>query len=73
VTSIGNYALSGCTSLTSITCYAPTAPSISTNTFAYIKSNGILYYPSGSDYSSWLSTSSGYLGHKNWTGQEITV
>jgi hypothetical protein len=68
VTSIGNSAFYDCSSLTSITCYATTAPTLN-NTFSSLYSNdGILYYPSGSDYSSWLSE----LG-SNWTGQEITA
>jgi hypothetical protein len=72
VTSIEADAFGGCSRLNSITCYATTAPTIKSYTFAGIKSNGVLYYPSGSDYSSWLATDSYYLGYFNWTGQEIT-
>ena len=71
VTTIGNYAFKGCSALTSIKCLAPTAPTISYNTFREVKSNGILHYPSGSDYSSWMSTASYYLGYYHWTSQEI--
>ena len=71
VTSIGNYTFSGCTGLTQITCYAKTAPTIQSQTFHSVKSNGVLYYPVGSDYSTWLQTTSYYLGYYNWTGQEI--
>lgn len=66
VTSIGKEAFSGCTGLTSITCYVPIAPSIQSNTFADIKYGGTLYVPTGSDYSSWMSTSSHYLGCYYW-------
>lgn len=34
-------------------------------------SNGILYYPAGSDYSSWLDPTNGPLGKKGWTGEVI--
>ena len=73
VTVIGNGAFAGCKGLTSITCYATTAPSILSSTFIYVKQNGTLYVPAGSDYSSWMSTSSYYLGYYNWAIQEITT
>ena len=66
VTTIGNYAFYGCTSLSSITCNATVAPTISNTVFHSIKKYGSLYYPKGSDYSSWLSTSSYYLGYYGW-------
>ena len=72
VTTIGDYAFNKCINLRSITCHAPTAPTIEVNTFNNIKSNGVLYYPSGSDYSQWMSTDSFYLGYYNWTSQEIS-
>lgn len=67
-TSIGQAAFYGCSNLTSITCYATTAPSLSNNgSFANMSSpNGTLYYPKGSDYSTWLTQ----LGN-GWTGVEI--
>ena len=71
VTSIGNEAFRYCTSLKKITCLAETAPAISSDTFKYIWSNGILYYPQDSNYSSWLSTNTYYLGYYKWTSQEI--
>jgi hypothetical protein len=37
-----------------------------------VKDNGTLYYPSGSDYSSWLSTGRYYLGYHKWVGQKIS-
>ena len=71
VTSIGDWAFLECTSLTSITCLALTAPTITSGTFQKIKLSGILKVPSGSDYSSWMSTNYGYLGYYNWTVQYI--
>lgn len=47
---------SGCTSLTSITCNATTAPTLTTKSFNGIERNsGVLYVPQGSDYSTWTS------------------
>lgn len=61
-----------------ITCYAPTAPRLINNglvndVFSNIKKNGVLYYPEGSDYSSWLLTDKYYLGYYGWTSQGIEV
>ena len=56
VTSIGSYAFSYCSSLTYVTCYATTAPALSSNVFENLPRNGTLYVPNGSDYSSWLSS-----------------
>ena len=59
VTSIGSNAFYRCSSLKTITCNAIIAPSIPTqnldNPFGQMPSNGTLYIPSGSDYSSWLA------------------
>ena len=33
--------------------------------------NGTLYYPTGSDYSQWLSTDYEYLGYYGWNGVEM--
>ncbi len=71
VTRIRPYAFYGCNALSSITVTATAAPSIDSNTFQNIKENGTLYYPVGSDYSSWLSSNNYYLGKYGWTGQEI--
>lgn len=71
VTSIGEGAFSDCSNLNVITCRATTAPSIMSNTFEGIKSNGLLKIPAGSDYSSWMSTGNYYLGKYNWTTEEI--
>ena len=69
--SIGTYAFYHCNSLSEITCLATTAPSIQSDTFKNVASNGILKYPNGSDYSSWLSTNDYYLGYYKWKSQEI--
>ena len=67
VTSIGESAFENCSKLKEITCFATTAPSITTSTFTGVGSYGNLYYPSGSDYSSWLQN----VGFFRWTGREI--
>ena len=69
VTSIGNSAFDGCTGLTSIVSNAITAPTIKSNTFTNIKSNGTLIVPSGSTgYDIWMVNS--YLGQYSWTKVE---
>ena len=71
VTSIDFEAFAFCESLKTIKSFATTAPSVNNETFLDITSNGVLYYPSGSDYSSWMSTNEFYLGYYNWTSQEF--
>lgn len=68
VTSVGNYAFSGCSSLTDIKISATVAPSVSSNAFYLIAPNGTLDYPTGSDYSTWLSDGQYYLGYYFWNG-----
>lgn len=58
----------GCSNLKTIYCYAQDAPIIESDTFYGVSTNGVLYTPQGSDYSSWLSTSYAYLGYYGWTG-----
>ncbi len=50
VTKIGDYAFSSCGNLESIMALGTTAPELGHNTFGSLET---LYYPSGSDYSSW--------------------
>lgn len=69
---IGDRVFAGCSALTAITINAPTAPSVSQNTFYQVHTGGTLTYPSGSDYSSWLSNNEYYLGYYGWTGQTPT-
>jgi hypothetical protein len=71
VTTMGYDVFKNCSGLSEITCHAVIAPSIDSDTFRNIKQNGTLYVPAGSDYSSWMSTSSDYLGYYNWTIQNI--
>lgn len=70
---IENYAFSGCSSLSSITAVSQTAPAVSNNAFLNIMTGGTLYYPDGSDYSSWLSTNQYYLGYYNWNREYVDV
>ena len=71
VTSIGSYAFSSCSNLTSITVEATTAPTIQSETFRDIKTNGTLTVPSGSSgYDVWMGTGNYYLGKYNWTKVE---
>lgn len=71
VTSIGDYVLNFCTQLNEIISLNPISPKINTKTFYGVIENGILKIPKGSDYSSWMKTSSYYLGYYNWTVEEI--
>ena len=63
---IASDAFYGCLNLKEITCYAETAPRVYQSTFFNVASGGTLNYPSGSDYSSWLSTGEHYLGYYGW-------
>ena len=58
VTSIGVWAFQRCSSLETITSQATTAPTISQYTFAYVKTGGTLYVPTGSTgYNVWMGNS----------------
>ena len=61
VTSIGYSAFTKCHSLQKITCLSRTAPTIYSSTFSGTTDNVTVYYPTGSDYSSWANL------HPNWT------
>lgn len=51
-----NSAFQGCSSLSSITCYATTAPGLTNNyVFFGLATGGTLNIPAGSDYSRWLA------------------
>ena len=71
VTRIRNYVFGKCTQLTEIYSLNPTPPVITSDVFQNIGTNGVLKIPKGSDYSSWMQTSSYYLGYYNWTVEEI--
>ena len=74
VTSIGQSAFYNCTSLITITSNASTAPTIYSQTFRLVKTNGTLYVPIGSSgYNAWMAVGSSYnyyLGNYNWTKVE---
>ena len=64
----GKYSIfTGCTSLTEITCLAPTAPTLLKKSIQGIENNGgVLYVPQGSDYSTWKAILT------SWSIQHIT-
>lgn len=69
LTNIGYMAFNGC-ALSSITCNSIIAPVVDNFTFTItLQQYGTLYYPQGSDYSSWI-TSIQQL-QSNWTFVEI--
>lgn len=72
ITNIANEAFLGCSSLNEITCLGTTAPTLGSNVFMGLPTNGTLTYPCESDYSAWLEK----LGWKdtcNQGGQERWV
>ena len=73
VTNIGISAFSSCENLKTIICYSEVVPFIEPYTFENVATGGTLYYPTGSDYSTWLSTNRYYLGYYGWNGVEIDV
>ena len=70
VTSIDSNAFGNCSKLKEITCLATTAPSIMEYTFFNIRTYGFLKIPAGSNYSSWMSSRSHYLGYYHWRSQQ---
>ena len=66
VTSLGSGCFQYCQNLVNITSLAANCPSKQSNTFSGIGSNGTLYIPVGSDYSSWMSDSN----FSTWTKVE---
>ena len=71
VTTIGDKCFYRNTNLTNITSLATTAPTISTQTFAYVKTSGTLTVPTGSTgYDVWMGTGNYYLGQYSWTKVE---
>ena len=78
-TMTGSYIFYGCSVLRDITIDATTEPSVSQTTFQGIAQNGILTFPSGSSYNTWLDFSQYYLGYYGWsapidkTGQAGTI
>ena len=73
VTSINDYAFYGCTSLSEITCLAETAPTVSSNTFTNISTNGVVYYPGlNSSYDDWKQYLPNWDFVSLYTPQECT-
>lgn len=67
---IGAYAFQSCVALKTLNCKTIRVPTVLNNTFKDITTTGTLYYPQGSDYSSWLASGEYYLGYYRWTGVE---
>lgn len=68
ITTIDSYAFEYCSNLKTIVCHAIIPPSIASTTFYRVATNGVLKYPTGSDYSSWMYNA---LLQYNWTSEEI--
>jgi hypothetical protein len=66
VQSIGSQSFYKCSSLLSITCLNRSVPTLGGYVFTNVPSGGTLYYPSGSNYSSFLSALP-----SGWRGVEI--
>lgn len=71
VTYIGDSVFLSCSSLNTITSYPRIAPTITDNTFRNVRRIGILYYPEGSDYSTWYDINFGPFLYEGWYGVEI--
>ena len=72
VTSIGNQAFRYCSNLKKITSLAKSAPSIQSETFSSIASDGSLFIPQdATGYDDWMQTSQYYLGYYNWSCQTL--
>ena len=71
VETIENDAFYYCDKLVKIKSLATIAPTIKSSTFTSVGYSGVLEVPQNSDYSTWMSTSSGYLGYRNWYCVEI--
>lgn len=64
VQTIGNYAFFSCSKLNEIVLLAATAPSVQSQTFQFVKQNGVLRVPTGATgYDMWMSVENCYLGH----------
>ena len=71
VTTMGSLVFNNCSALERITCFCKVAPSVLSQTFKNISSNGTLYIPKGSTgYNVWMGTGNYYLGLYNWTKVE---
>ena len=71
--SIGNYAFDNC-KMKELVCLAKQAPTLSNNAFESTSAKGLkctLYYPKGSDYSTWINALTYTDGTTTWTFIEI--
>jgi hypothetical protein len=76
---IEDAAFNHCTKLKRIVCNSTEAPGLfednsggsSGYVFWYNGSNGVMYYPKGSDYSKWMQNKDGFLGKYGWTFKEF--
>lgn len=69
---LGSWALRSCSNLSEITCHATVAPQLGSEyclNYNGPDRSGTLYYPAGSDYSSWLTNLN--YGGGNWVGVAI--
>lgn len=72
LTNLGDNIFDKCSSIEKIYTYAINQPFTSMWTFCCeIGENGVLYYPKGSDYSTWISNGHCYLGYLGWVSQEF--
>jgi hypothetical protein len=55
ITELHEFSIIGCSSLSSIRCEAIEAPNLVEGAIGGLPSTGILYYPEGSDYSTWIA------------------
>jgi hypothetical protein len=63
---LDNAVFAGDSNLKEIVCHAVVAPAITSNTFSGLSPFGVLRFPSGSDYSTWMSDEMFYLGYMQW-------
>lgn len=68
VTEIGDQTFYSCNKLINIISLAETAPTINSDTFKSISSNGKLFVPNGATgYDTWMGSGDYYLGKYSWT------
>ena len=71
--SIDSTCFSNCYSLDRIYAKSVKPPTINYRYFDTVKMYGTLYYPEGSNYSSWLSKNDYYLGYYEWNSMPINA
>lgn len=78
VGSLGYDCFYDCKNIKTIISKNLVAPTLQSSTFRYMNSGGTLYYPSGSDYSTWLTALNSWVGDhlylpQNYYDLEITA